>query len=182
MTAPRYSPWTRHLHWVVFILVACALVLIYINAWTPRSSPLHANARWAHMQFGMAILLVMLPRLLVRSRATTAPPITPPLPAWQKWAAKCMHLALYVLLIVTPLLGIANRMWSPGAWNLLGIPMPHVAHPERAFSHMLEGIHGDFGNILMYLAALHATMALFHHFAQRDNTLKRMLPAQRSES
>ncbi|HET7931086.1 MAG TPA: cytochrome b [Rhodanobacteraceae bacterium] len=182
MTEPRYSPWTRHLHWIVFILVACALLLIYIHDWTPRASALHANAKWAHMQFGMAVLLVMLPRLLVRSRAAAAPPITPAPPSWQMWAAKAMHLALYVLLVVTPLLGIANRMWSPGAWDLLGIPMPHVAHPDRAFSHMLEGIHEDFGNILMYLAGLHAVIALFHHFVQRDNTLKRMLPGRRSKS
>jgi cytochrome b561 len=181
MTEPRYSPWTRHLHWVVFILVACALLLIYIHNWTPRSSPLHASAKWAHMQFGIAILLVMLPRLLVRSRAPTAPPITPPLPAWQAWAAKTVHLALYVLLIVTPLLGIASRLWNPAAWNFLGVPLPHAAYPDGAFSHMLQGIHGDFGNILMYLAALHATIALFHHFVQRDDTLKRMLPGGREE-
>lgn len=181
MPDSRFSTWTRHLHWVVFILVACALLLIYIHAWTPRGSWLHGSAKWAHMQFGLAVLLVMLPRLLVRRRAGANPPITPTTPRWQMAAAKVMHLALYVLLIVTPLLGIANRLWSTGAWDFLGIPMPHVAAPDRAFSHMLEGIHGDFGNILMYLAGAHALIALFHHFVQRDNTLRRMLPEKRGE-
>ena len=170
-----YSTWTRRLHWLVFMLVACALLLIYIHDWTPRTSALHANAKWAHMQFGIAVLLVMLPRLLIRSRSAT-PPVQPPLPAWQHWLAKTMHLALYLLLFATPLLGIANRMWNPGAWDFLGIPLPHVAHPDRDFAHVIEGIHENFGNILMYLAALHAVAALVHHFFLRDNTLRRMLP------
>lgn len=181
MTDARYSPWTRHLHWLVFVLVTCALVLIYIHAWTPRTSWWHASAKWAHMQFGLAVLLVMLPRIMVRSRAPLAPPITPAPPRWQLGAARVMHLALYVLLIVTPLMGIANRVWNPAPWNFLGIPLPHVAHPDGAFAHMLEGIHEDFGNIVLYLAALHAAIALFHHYAQRDNTLRRMLPARRGE-
>lgn len=177
-TDSRYAPWVRHLHWLVFVLVTCALLLIYIHGWTPRSSPLHASARWAHMQFGMAVLLVMLPRLLIKARSAT-PAVVPPLPAWQAWLSKTIQLALYVLLIVTPLLGIANRAFGTAPWNLLGIPMPHVAHPDNAFAHMLEGVHGDFGNYLMYLAALHALAALIHHYIQRDNVLRRMLPGAR---
>lgn len=179
MSDSRYSAWTRRLHWLVFLLVACALLLIYIHDWTARGTALHANAKWAHMQFGIAVLLVMLPRLLVRSRSK-APSVEPPLPGWQAWLSKATHLALYVLLFATPLLGIANRMWSPGAWDFLGIPLPHVAHPDRGFSHVLENIHEDFGNILMYLAAIHAVAALFHHFVQRDNVLRRMLPSRRT--
>lgn len=180
MPDPRYSAWTRHLHWLVFGLVACALLLIYIHGWTARGTAIHANSKWAHTQFGIAVLLVMLPRLLVRSRGKT-PSVQPPLPAWQAWLSRTTHLALYVLLFATPLLGVANRMWSPGAWDFLGIPLPHVANPDRGFAHVLEDIHGDFGNILMYLAAIHAAAALFHHFVRRDNTLKRMLPARRGD-
>lgn len=179
MTDSRYSPWVRRLHWVVFLLVACALLLIYIHHWTARGTALHANAKWAHTQFGMAVLLVMLPRLLVRSRATR-PPVVPPLPRWQDLLARATHLALYILLVATPLLGIANRLWNPGGWDFLGIPLPHVPVPDRAFSKTLEGIHENFGNILMYLAAIHAVAALFHHYVQRDNVLRRMLsPAAR---
>lgn len=177
MQTSRYPPWARHLHWLVFILVTCALVLIYIHHWTPRGSALHASAKWAHTQFGIAVLLVMLPRLVLRGRRRREPPIVPPPPRGQEWLAKVVHLALYVLLIVTPLLGIANRAWNPAGWDFLGIPLPHVASPDRQFAHMLEGVHENFGNILMYLAMIHAVAALFHHFVQRDNTLQRMLPA-----
>lgn len=180
MSDSHYSTWVRRLHWLVFLLVAGALLLIYIHGWTARGTALHANAKWAHMQFGIAVLLVMLPRLLARSRSKT-PPVSPPAPRWQDALAKAMHLALYILLFATPLLGIANRMWNPGAWDFLGIPMPHVAQPDKVFAHKIEDIHETFGNVLMYLAALHAAAALFHHFVQRDNALKRMLPPARAE-
>ncbi|MGH8116877.1 MAG: cytochrome b/b6 domain-containing protein [Rhodanobacteraceae bacterium] len=107
MSESRYSPWVRRLHWLVFMLVAAALMLIYIH--------------------------------------------------------------------------IANRAWNPGAWDFLGSPFPHAAHPNRQFANMLEGIHENFGNLLMYLAALHAAAALIHHFVQRDDVLRRMLPAARTE-
>lgn len=180
MSASRYPPWVRHLHWIVFVLVTCALVLIYIHAWTPRDSALHANAKWAHMQFGMAILLVMLPRLLVRARGGKAPAIVPAPPRWQAILARATHVALYTLLIVTPLLGIASRLWNPGEWDFLGITLPHVAVPDKHFSHDIEEIHETFGNVLMYVAAIHAAAALIHHFLQRDNTLRRMLPPQQT--
>lgn len=175
MTESRYSPWVRRLHWLVFLLIATALLLIYLHGWTARGTALHAQSKWAHMQFGIAVLLVMLPRLLIRSRSPT-PPLVPAGPRWQRALAGTVHLALYGLLIGVPLLGIANRMWNPAEWNFLGIPMPHVAGTDRAFSHQLEEIHETFGNVLMYLAALHAAAGLFHHFIQRDDALRRMLP------
>jgi cytochrome b561 len=179
MSDSRYTPWIRRLHWLVFVLVACALVLIYLHGWLPKGSALRANAKWAHMQFGMAILLVMLPRLLVRSRGGSAPPITPKPPPWQTMLAKTVHAALYVLLFGTPMLGIATMAWSGKPWNFLGIPLPSVPVPDRHFSHQLEHIHETCGNILMYLAAAHALAALVHHFFQRDDALKRMLPPAR---
>lgn len=180
MSASRYSPWVRHLHWLVFVLVACALLLIYIHGWSERGSALRANAKWAHMQFGIAVLLVMLPRLLVRGRMGKAPPIVPTPWRWQAVVATTTHLVLYALLIVTPLLGIASRLWNPGEWNFLGIALPHVAMPDKDFAHQIEEIHETLGNVLMYLAAAHALAALVHHYLRRDNTLRRMLPPARS--
>lgn len=175
MSSTRYPGWTRHLHWLAFALVASALTLIYIHHWTPRGTVVHARAKWAHIQFGIAILLVMLPRITSRRRSAS-PPVVPPLARWQAVTARAMQLALYALLIATPVLGVANRMWDTGTWDFLGIPLPHVAKPDKAFARMLESIHGTFGNLLMYLAILHAAAALFHHYVRRDNVLMRMLP------
>lgn len=171
----RYSLWSRRFHWLVFILVAVALTLIYAHGLSPKGSTLRATFKWAHIQFGIVILLVMLPRIIVRWRSGK-PPIVPPYPRWQKRLARLVQFVLYVLLISVPLLGIETRVWSLDAWNFLGITMPHVSIPNKAFSEKLENIHGTLGNILMYLAGAHAAIALVHHFILRDSTLRGMLP------
>jgi cytochrome b561 len=182
MSDSRYAPWLRRLHWAIFVMVACALLLIYARGWTPRGSALHADVQWAHMQFGIAILLIMLPRLLARARHRAAPPITPPSPRWQMLLAHLVHVVLYLLLFATPILGITMMVSKGHPWNFLGIPLPYVSHPDRAFVHSLEDVHGTVGNILMYLAGAHALIGLYHHFVQRDDTLMRMLPPRQDRS
>ncbi len=182
MSDSRYPPWVRRLHWLIFILVVCALALIYLHGWSPRGSKLRTDALWAHMQFGITILLIVATRLLVRVRSGSAPPITPPSPRWQMALAKLVHVVLYVLLFAIPLLGITMMVSRGHPWNFLGIPLPHLSSPDRQLAHQLESIHGTLGNILMYLAAAHALVGLFHHFVRHDNTLKRMLRPARDDA
>lgn len=179
MNEPRYSLWLRHLHWLVFLLVAVALALIYGHGWAPKGSALRASLKWSHMQVGIVILLLMLPRIVARIRSLAPPAIRPPLPRWQDLFAKTVHAALYLLLIAVPILGIITRMWDPADWDFLGIPLPHVPHPDKPTARQIQGIHETVGNVLMYLAAFHAAVGLFHHYVQRDNVLARMLPPSR---
>ncbi|MEO8777439.1 MAG: cytochrome b [Rhodanobacter sp.] len=175
MNDSRFSAWTRRLHWLVFSLVATALILVYAHGWTPKGSPIRAQFKWAHMQFGIAVILVMLPRVIARWRGGR-PPIVPPLPSWQKWLAHLVQYALYAALFAVPLLGIASRLWSPDTWNFLGLPLPRVPVTDKVFSKQLEGVHETLGNALMYLAATHAAIALVHHLILRDSALQGMLP------
>jgi superoxide oxidase len=179
MSATRcYSPWLRHLHWLIALLVTGALVLIEIKGWFPRGSASRNAVKWGHMQFGIAVLLLMLPRLLVRLR-TTAPPITPPLPRWQDAMSKLVHLALYVLVFALPLLGVAMMFVAGKPWNLLGLPLPVSAMPDTELAKQLKDIHETAGNVLLWVAIAHALAAVFHRYVQRDDTLHRMLPPRR---
>src|SRR3546814_17087653 len=96
--------------------------------------------KWAHIQFGIAIILTMIPRLVACLHGQR-PHIVPPPPSWQKWLAHLVQFVLYVLLFAVPLLGIAKRLWSPSDWNFLGIPLPHVPPTDTAFSKKLEETH-----------------------------------------
>lgn len=177
MADSRYPAPLRRLHWLVFLLVVGALVLIFLHGAAEKGSVLRANLKWAHTQFGIAILLVMLPRIALRiSRRGAVPPISPALPRWQAVVADAYHALLYGLLVVTPLFGIAT-MWLKGKpWNILGIPLPFVAVSDAAFADRIEGMHQNLGLVVMYLAGLHAVIALYHHFVRRDDALERLLP------
>lgn len=173
-----YSSWLRHLHWLIALFVTGALVLIEIKGWFPRGSASRTAVKWGHMQFGVAVLLLMLPRLFVRLR-TEVPPITPPLPRWQAAMSKLVHLVLYVLAFALPLLGVAMMFVAGKPWNLLGIPLPVAAVPDGALARQLHDLHETAGNVFLWVAIAHALVAVFHRYVQRDDTLQRMLPPER---
>ena len=180
MRHTHYALWSRRLHWLTALLVILVLILIYGHDWSPKDSAIRAAFKWSHIQFGILLILVMIPRLMTL-RHRESPAIVPTPPAWQMRLAHLVQFVLYALLIVVPLLGLANRLWSPSDWDFLGITLPHVATPDRDFAKQIQEIHGTLGDVLMYLAAGHALLALVHHYIVRDSTLRGMLPLWRKE-
>ena len=127
MNVNRYSPWLRRLHWLIALLIVAAWALSEARGYTQRGSDLRAAVTWTHIQFGLAVILLMLPRLLARLRSAT-PPITPPIAIWQAWLAKLMHLALYALAFLVPILGMAMQYTKGASWDLFGLPLPVSLH------------------------------------------------------
>lgn len=175
MFATRYAPWVRRLHWLVALFIAAALVLIEIKGWFPRGAFARDAVKWGHTQFGVAVLLLMLPRLLVRLRHA-APPISPAPSRGQALLARGAHLLLYALALAVPLLGVAMTVAAGKTWNLLGLPLPVLAQPDMALARSIKDIHETAGDVLLWVAVAHAAAALFHHYVQHDDTLLRMLP------
>ncbi|AIF49529.1 cytochrome b [Dyella japonica] len=173
MITSRYAPSLRFLHWVIAALVALALISIEIKGWLPKGSSERALVKWAHTQFGLSVLLMMLVRLAVRVRHAV-PSITPPPPRWQMHAAHLMHLALYVLTLAVPLLGVTMMFCAGKPWSFAGLSLPVTIAPDAALAHRIEDMHETAGNGLLWLAIAHAVAAIYHHVVQRDDTLLRM--------
>lgn len=181
MGTSHYTPWARRLHWLVALAVTLALVLIETRGWFERGSALREGIKWGHMQFGIAVLLLTLPRLLVRLRAPV-PPITPPPAHWQDLVARLVHAVLYLLVLAVPLLGIAMMATSGKDWDFLGLPLQGIVPVDKALSEDFEDWHETAGDVLMWLAIAHAAAGLAHHYLLRDDTLRRMLPPRRGSS
>ncbi|WP_458072128.1 cytochrome b [Rhodanobacter sp. BL-MT-08] len=172
----RYTAAARYLHWTVFALVLLAYVFINVCDFFPKGSVLRTNIKAAHFTAGIAVLLLMLPRVMVRLRRG-APPIAPALPHAIDVFGKLTHLALYAFLVVQPILGIVTLQVGGKTVTLFGVTLlpSFVGTPNSALSHQLEDIHGTIGTIFYYVIGLHIAAALWHHFGRRDNTLKRIL-------
>jgi polyisoprenoid-binding protein YceI len=56
-------------------------------------------------------------------------------------------------------------------------PIPNIAAPNKEFAEIYADRHAAIGTIIWIFLALHVGGALKHVFIDRDNTLKRMLPA-----
>lgn len=173
---PRYSPALRRLHWLMALLVAVAYVLIEQRGLFPRGSAPRAAMVQGHFWTGLSILLLAAWRLRLRLR-DGAPPITPVLVAWNAWASRLLHVALYLFFVVQPLLGLATA-WSDGKAVLLpftGIALPALLPENEALAHRLEDLHRTIGELFYWVIGAHIAASLWHHLLRRDDTLRRML-------
>lgn len=174
-TARRYAPSRRALHWLMFAGVVLAFVFIEGRGWFERGTPARLAMVQAHFWVGLALLALMLPRLLL-AFARPAPAVRPPLPAWQALPAKAVHLLLYAMLVVQPLLGLGTA-WTDGKDILLPFTqtaLPALLAPDAALAATLEGLHETVGTAFYYVVGLHVAAALYHHVVRRDDTLRRM--------
>jgi cytochrome b561 len=60
------------------------------------------------------------------------------------------------------------------AISFFGAPLPALVGVNEAFAERTEELHETLATAGYFLIGLHALAALFHHYVQRDNTLKRM--------
>lgn len=172
-----WSPAQRRLHWTVAVLVALAFAIGLVMVALPLSQLLaKILAYQAHKTAGLLVPPLVLWRLVLRARRPR-PPEEAGIPAWQRRAAGLAHAALYLLLIVVPLLGYLTASTAPGQIEttlFLLIPVPHVLPPDEAAFAMLRRVHQTLAWTLVILAAGHAAMALHHHWHGR-RVLARML-------
>lgn len=171
---PRYSRGQRTLHWLIFACVLLAYAFINIKGWLPRGD--RAQMLEAHFAAGLAVLLLIWPRLMLRLRRG-APAITPALPRHLHVPGQITHALLYAFLIVQPLLGLAAVELGGHAVNLpFGLAIPLLIRPDHlALARSIKEIHVDLGYIFYWVIGLHIAAALWHHAFRGDDTLKRMV-------
>ncbi|HUW53279.1 MAG TPA: cytochrome b [Rhodanobacter sp.] len=173
---PRFAAPLRRMHWIMFALVLLAYLFINLFELFPKGSATRANILASHFLAGLAVLLLVLPRLWLRSRHAR-PAITPPPGHWEELLSKLTHAALYLFLLVQPILGVITLQVGGKPVTLFGVTVlpALLGAPDRALSHQLENIHGTIGEVFYYVIGLHILAALWHHYRRRDDTLKRML-------
>lgn len=176
ISAQRFTPTQRCLHWLMTLLVAVAYLLIEQRGLFSRGSMGSKAMIQGHFWTGLTILVLACWRLLIRRRQG-APPVRPALDRWNALAATSLHVALYLFLVVQPLLGLATA-WTDGKAVLIpftSIALPALLPLNRDLAHTLEGLHRTIGNVFYWVIGLHILAALWHHLMRKDDTLKRML-------
>jgi cytochrome b561 len=173
---PRYVASARWLHWLIFALVALAYLFINLFDLYPRGSAPRLAMLNGHFLAGLGVLLLVLPRVWVRTRHAP-PPIAPAPGHWEDRLANLTHYLLYAFLLVQPVLGIITLQIKGQAVGLFGMTLlpSFAATPDRALAHRFEDIHGTIGEIFYWVIGLHILAALWHHFMRGDDTLKRMV-------
>jgi cytochrome b561 len=169
----RYGRSTIALHWLMLALLAAVYACIELRELFPRGSdPRNLLKTW-HFMLGLTVFALVWVRLAARFAGGT-PPITPAPAAWQAWAGKLVHVALYALMIAMPIGGwlILSAEGEPVPY--FGLTLPPLVSPNEDLAELIEEIHETAGTVGYWLIALHAAAALFHHYVRRDDTLRRM--------
>jgi len=170
----RYGRLSIILHWVTLALLIGVYACIELREMYPRGSePREALKIW-HFTLGLTVFFLVWVRLAARLLGST-PPIVPAAPKWQLMIASIVELALYALMIVLPLLGWLTLSADGDAIPFFGLELPALVGENKPLAERMEEIHKTLATIGYFLIGLHGAAALFHHYVQRDNTLKRMM-------
>ena len=174
----RWSTVAKTFHWVMALLILGNGALAF---WMDglKLSMLKINMFAVHKSIGLTVLALFLLRLLWRS-VDRRPP-DEPAPHWQKVIAHIVHGVLYLLIVAIPLSGWAfNSAHGFPLQYFKQFNLPALVEKNDELSQVLGAAHVYLFWFLLLVVAAHAGGALKHHFIDRDDTLRRMLPFGRA--
>jgi cytochrome b561 len=173
----RYGTWAIAVHWILFVLLVVVGILgLLHDSWPKRSQAFWINI---HALIGLSLWILLMLRFLGRLTYPPPPPAADTSLALRR-LARVVHLSLYALLFVIPILGIVTFIWHGRSLDLGIVQLNFGVAKNRAIFEPTEDIHGYLAYCVFALAGAHAAAALWHHFVKRDGVLRRMWPPARS--
>ncbi len=175
-TKKHFGSITKILHWlialVIFSLFGVGLWMVELTYY----SPYYKTVPDLHRSIGVVVGICMFLRLVWRLFNQTPEPVKG-LPKWQTHIAHIVHLLLYLLVFLICfsgyLISTADGR-SVSVFGLIDIPATITSIDNQ--EDIAGLLHFYFAVAIIGLAVLHATAALKHHFINKNETLKRMLP------
>lgn len=162
----------------MLLLLVAVYACMELREIFPEESQRRSELKTWHYLLGLSVFVLVWIRLVV-SLATTAPAISPEPPRWQALAAYGVKGALYGFMILMPLAGWLALSAEGETIALFGLQLPALMDANENLAEIIKEVHETGAAVGYLLIGLHAAAALFHHYAVRDNTLKRMLPGRR---
>jgi len=178
-TKRSWGSLSKALHWLI--------VLLIINQWViaERADDLTGFQKFTalnwHKWFGMTIFMLAIVRLVWRL-ANPVPDLSAETRPWERVLAKISHALLYTLIFAMPLTGwimSSARAFGVSWFNLFRFP--DLVGKNDQLYHLMHDTHHLLFKVLVATALLHAAGALKHHFIDRNDVLRRMLPFSRIE-
>ncbi len=172
----RYAPAMRLIHWLTAALVVSLFVLGgWVVYFDPGDGPLKDELYNLHQSIGITVWVLVLIRIVVRL-ATGAPKLPPGTPGAVRLLATLKHLALYLVLLVQPIVGLSDtNAWGfPLKWFwLFTVPSPIGKQPDPV-AQSLSDLHWFGALALLLLLGTHIAGALYHGLVRRDGVVRHM--------
>jgi cytochrome b561 len=177
MAPTRYDPFMRVMHWGMFLLLVAVCALVELHEIFPKGSSGRSAMMALHMALGVTALAALLPRVFWRvvQKLRGALPDDSDLPPWQRLLALATQLALYALLVLLPVTGYLSVALDAHTVEVFGLfTLPAIGAGDHDLAHNIKEVHEAMATTLYVLVAAHIAAALWHHFALRDDVMRRM--------
>jgi cytochrome b561 len=176
-SAARYSRGASILHWLIALLIIGNFVGAWMSEDLPRDQKIVMMGY--HKANGILILLLTLVRIGWRF-THRPPPLLESLKAWEAALAKVTHTLFYLLMLAVPLAGWGlHSAFGKGKpvsmFGLFDFPALPVAS-DKATIGLFHDLHEVTATAMLALFVLHVAAALKHQFADRDGTMRRIVP------
>ena len=177
MKTQRYTGVAIGLHWLIGLMIlgsfGVGLYMVDLSL-SPTKLRLYSWHKWA----GVTIFTLVLIRCLWRL-THAAPALPPEMPKWQRLAAEASHYLLYALMIAIPLSGWLMSSAKGFQTVYFGVlPIPDLLVKNEALGETLALVHKFLNFTMIATVIVHVAAALKHHFIDKDDILRRMLPAR----
>jgi cytochrome b561 len=170
-----YTAIAKLFHWGMAVLIVGLLALGFVMTdmeLSPEKLQYYSWHKWA----GVSVFALVWLRLAWR--VMNPPPAYPnSMSKMLKALAHLGHVALYGLMIVIPLSGwlLSSAKGVQTVWFGV-LPLPDLLEKDKELGHLLHEVHEALNFVLLFLLAGHVAAALKHHWIDKDDILKRMLP------
>ncbi len=190
-TRARWGWPAKVFHWTMAALIlALAVVGTYMANFLDDMF-LQIELTQTHKSFGFVVFVLAGLRLLWRWINPAVPDLPGAPSAIERAGVKAAHVALYALMFVIPLSGWLMSSASPlndvdaypaqmknMVFGLFEMPDPIQPGDDR-LTEIFHTVHWVSVYLLAAILAVHVAAALKHHFVDRDEVLRRMLPGGR---
>jgi cytochrome b561 len=166
---------SKTLHWLIVLLIINQWVIAERADDLPNGLAKLQALAW-HKSFGITILLLAIVRLVWRW-LNPVPSLEGVTKSWERVLAGLSHVLLYALIFAMPLTGwmMSSARNFPVSWFRL-VQLPDLVAPSEQTFHRMHDLHHLLFDVLVGVAVLHVLGALKHHFIDRNEVLRRMLP------
>ena len=178
MIANTPSNWggvSRALHW----MIAVTIIGMIAFGWWMNHIPARPDRffyRSIHADIGYVLLLLLVMRLIWRV-INPAPSLPAEMPRWLRTAARVNQWLLDVMAALVVMLGWAHSgAHTPDYSSWFGLfHVPQITSPDKEAARLYEDRHILFAYVLLALAVIHVTAAVWHHRIKRDGVVLRMV-------
>ena len=157
------------------MIAALFFVLAGLGAWMTELGyydPYYHSALTWHRTLGVALFMLAAAKIATARRVNPAG-----LKRWEWIAARITHLLLFALLLVVPASGYIISTSAGNAAEMAGgLSVPALFSVSDTARDNAITLHHWAGYGGVMLALLHAVAAFKHHYIDKNDVLRRMLP------